>query len=49
MAILETLKYSMANDIFNIWVQTDSMMLKNVIEGVWKPPWVIEKEVNEIR
>lgn len=25
------------------------MLLKNVIEGYWKLPWVIEEEVKEIR
>ncbi|XP_075104777.1 uncharacterized protein LOC142178886 [Nicotiana tabacum] len=30
-------------------VETDSMLLKKVITREWKPPWVIEEEVKEIR
>ncbi|XP_019257820.1 PREDICTED: uncharacterized protein LOC109236045 [Nicotiana attenuata] len=33
MAILEALNYCVDNEISNIWFQTDSMLLKNVIEG----------------
>nr|XP_009795526.1 PREDICTED: uncharacterized protein LOC104242198 [Nicotiana sylvestris] len=48
-AILEALQYSRTVGIFNVWVQIDSMLLKRVIEGIWKPPWVIDKEAKEIR
>lgn len=34
MAILEALEYCMHNALSNIWLQTDSMLLKTVIEGI---------------
>lgn len=48
-AILEALKHCLTNEMNNIWVETDSMLLKKVITREWKPPWVIEEEVKEIR
>ncbi|XP_075111900.1 uncharacterized protein LOC142182016 [Nicotiana tabacum] len=48
-AIFEALKHCLTNEMNNIWVETDSMLLKKVITREWKPPWVIEEEVKEIR
>lgn len=49
IAILEALRYCLQQDIRQIWLETDSMMMKNVIIGIWKPPWVIEDEIEEIK
>ncbi|XP_070039415.1 uncharacterized protein [Nicotiana tomentosiformis] len=48
IAILETLKYCLHQGMVQIWLETYSMLLKNVIQGIWKPPWIIENEVEEI-
>nr|XP_009784530.1 PREDICTED: uncharacterized protein LOC104232953 [Nicotiana sylvestris] len=37
-AILEALKHCLTNEMNNIWVETDSMLLKKVITREWKPP-----------
>lgn len=32
-------------------LQTDSMLLKNVISGIWKPPWIrgtLTEEIKEL-
>ncbi|XP_075080440.1 uncharacterized protein LOC142165948 [Nicotiana tabacum] len=49
MAILEPLKQYLTNEMNNIWVETDSILLKKAITREWKQPWVIEEEVKEIR
>ncbi|XP_070028734.1 uncharacterized protein LOC142170458 [Nicotiana tabacum] len=48
-AILEALRYCTNIGISQIWLETDSILLKNTIEGNWKPPWIIEEEVEEIK
>nr|XP_009624431.1 ribonuclease H-like [Nicotiana tomentosiformis] len=40
-AILEALRYYVHHGYSNILVQTDSMLMKNVIEGTWDPPWAV--------
>uniref|UniRef100_A0A1U7XZ22 Uncharacterized protein LOC104241643 n=1 Tax=Nicotiana sylvestris TaxID=4096 RepID=A0A1U7XZ22_NICSY len=47
-AILEALKYCVGNGYVLIELNTDSMMLKNII-GVWKIPWNISEIVEEIK
>lgn len=47
LAILEALRYYSQNHITRIWLQNDSTLIKNVIEGNWKPPWMIIKYVEE--
>nr|XP_009790799.1 PREDICTED: uncharacterized protein LOC104238200 [Nicotiana sylvestris] len=37
-AILEALRYCTIHHTQQIWLETDSMLLKNTIEGNWKPP-----------
>lgn len=49
MAILEALRYCSRYSIHRLWLQTDSLMLKSVIDGIWKPPWMIAEFVEEIR
>lgn len=48
MAILEALRYASQHKFNYIWLQTDSMLLNNVIAECWKPPWVIIDHVDEI-
>ncbi|XP_070034168.1 uncharacterized protein [Nicotiana tomentosiformis] len=48
IAIVESLKYCRWQNYTHIWLETDSLLLKNIIEGVWKPPWCIADQVEEI-
>ncbi|XP_019248338.1 PREDICTED: uncharacterized protein LOC109227594 [Nicotiana attenuata] len=49
VAILEALRFCKSQQYSKIWLQTDSLVLKNVIEGTWDPPWTIVEYVEEIR
>nr|XP_016513320.1 PREDICTED: uncharacterized protein LOC107830307 [Nicotiana tabacum] len=49
VAIVEALKLCKTQNYSQIWLQTDSLLLKNIIEGSWKPPWGIIEHVEEIR
>nr|XP_009768117.1 PREDICTED: uncharacterized protein LOC104219182 [Nicotiana sylvestris] len=48
VAIVEALKMCKNLNYFQIWLQTDSMLLKNIIEESWKPPWYVTEHVEEI-
>nr|XP_016451168.1 PREDICTED: ribonuclease H-like [Nicotiana tabacum] len=48
VAIVEALKMCKNLNYFQIWLQTDSLLLKNIIEESWKPPWCINDHVEEI-
>ncbi|XP_070046652.1 uncharacterized protein [Nicotiana tomentosiformis] len=48
-AILEALKFCVNNDYILIDLHTDSMWVKNVIQGVWAIPWTVAEEVKEIK
>ncbi|XP_075079959.1 uncharacterized protein LOC142165266 [Nicotiana tabacum] len=48
VAIVEALKMCKNLNYCRIWLQTDSMLLKNIIEESWKPPWYITEHVEEI-
>ncbi|XP_070020607.1 uncharacterized protein [Nicotiana sylvestris] len=48
VATAEALKMCKSLNYFRIWLQTDSMLLKNIIEESWNPPWYITKHVEEI-
>nr|XP_009757964.1 PREDICTED: uncharacterized protein LOC104210705 [Nicotiana sylvestris] len=48
VAIVEALKMCKNLNYFQIWLQRDSMLLKNIIEESWKPPWYITEHVEEI-
>ncbi|XP_019240114.1 PREDICTED: uncharacterized protein LOC109220105 [Nicotiana attenuata] len=48
VAILEALRICRTLNYSHIWLQTDSMLMKNTIEGTWKPPWCIVEYVEEI-
>nr|XP_009759526.1 PREDICTED: uncharacterized protein LOC104212044 [Nicotiana sylvestris] len=47
-ALVEAIRMCRAMNFSNIWLQTDSLMLKNIIDGLWKPPWNIVDVVEEI-
>ncbi|XP_019225233.1 PREDICTED: uncharacterized protein LOC109206828 [Nicotiana attenuata] len=47
-AIVEALRICRAMNYNHIWLQTDSLLLKNIIEGSWKPPWCIMEQIEEI-
>lgn len=49
IAILEAIKTCVQQGYANIHIQTDSLFLKNVIDGTWDPPWAIEAYVQEIK
>ncbi|XP_016470893.1 uncharacterized protein LOC107793125 [Nicotiana tabacum] len=48
VAILEALRICSAHNYMQVWLQTDSLLLKNIVEGLWKPPWCIVEQVEEI-
>nr|XP_016484349.1 PREDICTED: uncharacterized protein LOC107804913 [Nicotiana tabacum] len=48
VAIVEALKMCKNLNYYQIWLQTDSMLLKNITEESWKPPWYITEHVEEI-
>lgn len=43
------MRYCNQKHISHIWLQTDSLLLKNVIDGSWSTPWGVTKYVKEIR
>ncbi|XP_070040637.1 uncharacterized protein [Nicotiana tomentosiformis] len=47
-AILEALKYCVDNEYILTDLHTDSMLVNNVIQGVWTTPWTVAAEVEEI-
>lgn len=48
IAILEALRYCVANSYTHIELQTDSMLLKNVMKGRWTCPWNLIGYVEDI-
>ncbi|KAF3663980.1 hypothetical protein FXO37_11716 [Capsicum annuum] len=48
IAILEAARYCVAHNVFNLILETDSLFLKNIITGIWKPPWSVTAELEEI-
>nr|XP_009624162.1 uncharacterized protein LOC104115277 [Nicotiana tomentosiformis] len=47
--ILEALRHCRDNRYIQFYLQTDSLLLKNLIDGIWKPPWIITTQIEEIR
>lgn len=47
-AMVEALRVCKVMNYLQICLQTDSMLLKNIIEGLWKPPWTIIDQIEEI-
>lgn len=48
LAILEVLRYCVDHRFTQFWLQTDSMIMKNVLNGTWIPPWNVTEYVEEI-
>ncbi|XP_019246545.1 PREDICTED: uncharacterized protein LOC109226206 [Nicotiana attenuata] len=48
-AILQGLEYCMEHDLHPLILETDSLVMKKVIEGEWDPPWVIAPDVKRIK
>ncbi|XP_059301858.1 uncharacterized protein LOC132053773 [Lycium ferocissimum] len=48
-AMLEGLIYCVNHELHPLILETDSLMLKNVVDGVWDTPWCIVTEVDTIR
>nr|XP_016446919.1 PREDICTED: 14.7 kDa ribonuclease H-like protein [Nicotiana tabacum] len=48
-AILEGLEYCVEQDLHPLILETDSLVLKKVIEGEWDPPWCLGAEVQKIK
>ncbi|XP_019253806.1 PREDICTED: uncharacterized protein LOC109232489 [Nicotiana attenuata] len=48
-AMVEALRFCRTQQYSHIWLLTDSMLLKKIMDGLWKPPWIINEQVEEIR
>lgn len=46
---MEALRYYVEQGFTQIMLQTDSMLMKNVLEGKWVPPWNVSEYVEESR
>ncbi|XP_059285202.1 uncharacterized protein LOC132038567 [Lycium ferocissimum] len=49
MAIKEAIYHCVANNIQEVLVETDSMVMKNIIEGTWEIPWQLIVIVEDIK
>ncbi|XP_070011225.1 uncharacterized protein [Nicotiana sylvestris] len=47
-AIVEALRFCRFQQYSHVWLQTDSMLLKKIMDGIWKPPWIISDQVKEM-
>ncbi|XP_075077439.1 uncharacterized protein LOC142164147 [Nicotiana tabacum] len=47
-AMLEALRFCRLQQYSHVWLQTDSMLLKKIMDGIWKPPWIIFEKVEEM-
>nr|XP_009786710.1 PREDICTED: uncharacterized protein LOC104234773 [Nicotiana sylvestris] len=47
-AMVETLRLCRFQQYSHVWLQTDSMLLKKIMDGIWKPPWIISEQVEEM-
>ncbi|XP_075082213.1 uncharacterized protein LOC142166789 [Nicotiana tabacum] len=47
-AIVEGLSYCVQKQLHPLIIQTDSMLMKKIIDGIWEVPWNIGKEINKI-
>ncbi|XP_060200320.1 uncharacterized protein LOC132628562 [Lycium barbarum] len=49
MALKKGLMYCFENDLQPLIMETDSLIMKNVVEGIWECPWSIVAEVDIIK
>ncbi|XP_075098658.1 uncharacterized protein LOC142175552 [Nicotiana tabacum] len=47
-AIVEALRFCRFQQYSHVWLQADSMLLKKIMDGIWKPPWIISEQVEEM-
>nr|XP_016466901.1 PREDICTED: uncharacterized protein LOC107789578 [Nicotiana tabacum] len=47
-AMVEALRFCRFQQYSHVWLQTDSMLLKKIMDGIWKPPWIISEQVEEM-
>ncbi|XP_070029963.1 uncharacterized protein [Nicotiana sylvestris] len=47
-AMVEALRFCRFHQYSHVWLQTDSMLLKTIMDGIWKPPWIISEQVEEM-
>ncbi|XP_075099497.1 uncharacterized protein LOC142176265 [Nicotiana tabacum] len=47
-AMVEALRFCRLKQYSHVWLQTDSMLLKQIMDGIWKPPWIIYEQVEEM-
>ncbi|XP_075080159.1 uncharacterized protein LOC142165521 [Nicotiana tabacum] len=47
-AMVEALRFCRFKQYSHVWLQTDSMLLKKIMDGIWKPPWIIYEQVEEM-
>ncbi|XP_075097373.1 uncharacterized protein LOC142174882 [Nicotiana tabacum] len=45
---VEALRFCRFQQYSHVWLQTDSMLLKKIMDGIWKPSWIISEEVEEM-
>ncbi|KAH0662539.1 hypothetical protein KY284_027470 [Solanum tuberosum] len=48
MALLHALKYIETAQLDKVIIETDSLLLKNIVERVWKVPWKVVNILEEI-
>ncbi|XP_070034648.1 uncharacterized protein LOC142175248 [Nicotiana tabacum] len=48
-AILEALRYITKIHFAPCIIETDSLLMKNVLDEIWEPPWSIANQVDEIK
>nr|XP_016509454.1 PREDICTED: uncharacterized protein LOC107826922 [Nicotiana tabacum] len=47
-AMVEALRFCRFQQYSHVWLQTDSMLLKKIMDGIWKSPWIISEQVEEM-
>lgn len=49
LAMLKCLRFCKASHIHNIIIEIDSLCLQKISNGVWKIPWIIIEQIEEIK
>ncbi|XP_070007342.1 uncharacterized protein [Nicotiana sylvestris] len=47
-AMVEALRFCRFQQYSHVWLQTNSMVLKKIMDGIWKPPRIISEQVEEM-
>ncbi|XP_060216759.1 uncharacterized protein LOC132644200 [Lycium barbarum] len=48
VAILDGIEYCIKNNLVPVMIESDSLSMINIIQGIWEIPWKISMEVNKI-